>query len=390
MTLFLLGNHATPPGLGLPDYTISVIFQGSKLVVIFTEMKIDYLVIGQGISGSFLCHELGKAGLSFIVIDEFRPQSASRIASGIINPVTGRRIVKTWMIDELLPFAWNAYKTLEDLLGVECIRETTSIDFFPTPQMRLAFLDRLQEEPQYISLPADENSWYHLLNYNFGYGIIHPCHLVNLQELLPAWRKSFLAKGLLRETRFEPDQVVLTSTGIEYQNIFAGKIIFCDGISSQENNWFKNLPFAANKGEVLIVEIKELPPGTILKRGISIVPWKEDLFWVGSSHEWQFENDQPTDLFRQKTEAQLKSFLKLPFKIIDHWASIRPATLERRPFIGFHPLHPQIGIFNGMGTKGCSLAPYFARQLVQHLTNKTALLPDVNIERFKRVLSLNR
>src|SRR5436189_5620437 len=106
-------------------------------------MKTDYLIIGQGISGSFLCHELEKAGLSFLVIDEYRPYSASRIASGIINPVTGRRIVKTWMIDELLPFAWEAYKTLGNFLAVECISKTSSLDFFPSPQMRLAFLARL-------------------------------------------------------------------------------------------------------------------------------------------------------------------------------------------------------------------------------------------------------
>ncbi len=353
-------------------------------------MNIDFLIIGQGISGSFLCHELTKAGSSFIVIDEFNPFSASRVASGIINPITGRRIVKTWMIDELMPFAWDAYKNLGKILGVKCIIETENVDFFPTPQMRLAFLDRLREDPQYISLPSDEYNWLPMLNYDFGYGIVQPCYLVNLQELLPAYRKLLLKKGCLLEEHFDPAQLTITATGIRYKDIFASKIILCDGIESQENKWFKNLPFAPNKGEVLVAEIPGLPGNNIFKKAISIVPWKENLFWVGSSHEWQFENDQPTAFFRQKTEAQLRSFCKLPFKIIDHWASIRPATLERRPFIGFHPLHPGIGIFNGMGTKGCSLAPYFAHQLVEHLTNKADLLPEANIERFKKMLSLSR
>jgi glycine/D-amino acid oxidase-like deaminating enzyme len=349
-------------------------------------MKIDYLIIGQGISGSFLCHELEKAGLSFIVIDEIKQHSASRIASGIINPVTGRRIVKTWMIEELMPFAWEAYKSIGNSLGIECITKTTDINFFPTPQMRLAFLDRIQEDPQYLSLPANSNDWYHILNYDFGYGIIDPCYLVSLQQLLPAFRKSLLGKNILREEYFDPKHLIVTSTGIQYRDILAGKIIFCDGIESQENRWFKNLPFAPNKGEVLIMEIKGLPASSIFKKGLSIVPWKDDLFWVGSSHEWQFENTQPTTAFRQKTEAQLKQFLKIPFTIMDHWAAIRPATLERRPFIGFHPRHPQISIFNGMGTKGCSLAPYFAKQLAGYLTNKNNLSPEVNVNRFRKVL----
>ncbi len=350
-------------------------------------MNIDYLIIGQGISGSFLCHELEKAGLSFIVIDEMKQHTASRIASGIINPVTGRRIVKTWMIDELMPFAWEAYKSLGSNLGIECITKTTTIDFFPTPQMRLAFLDKIQEDPQYLRLPTDSNDWYSVLNYDFGYGIIDPCFLVNLQQLLPAFRQSLLHKNILREGCFDSEKLIITPAGIEYEDIFASKIIFCDGIKSQDNRWFKNLPFAPNKGEVLIVKVKDFPFHNIFKKGLSMVPWKEDLFWVGSSHEWQFENDQPTTAFRQKTEAQLKHFLKVPFTVMDHWSAIRPATLERRPFIGFHPQYPQIGIFNGMGTKGCSLAPYFAKKLVDHLTDKTALLQEVTVERFRKVLA---
>jgi glycine/D-amino acid oxidase-like deaminating enzyme len=350
-------------------------------------MKIEYLIIGQGISGTFLCHELKKAGLSFLVIDEINQYSASRIASGIINPVTGRRIVKTWMIDQLMPVAWEAYKSIGNILGIDCISQISNIDFFPTPQMRLAFLDRIHEDSTYLSLPDDSNDWYPILNYDFGYGVIDPCYLVDLQELLPAFREHLLNKNILREEHFDLSHLIITSHNIQYKDLVADKIIFCDGIASHDSRWFKNLPFAPNKGEVLIVEAKELPSKNIFKKGISVVPWKENLFWVGSSHEWQFENNQPTTAFRQKTEAQLKSFLKIPFAVMDHWAAVRPATLERRPFIGFHPQYSRIGIFNGMGTKGCSLAPYFARQLVAFLTNKNELSAEVNVERFRRVLS---
>jgi hypothetical protein len=166
-------------------------------------MTIDYLIIGQGISGSFLCHELQKTGVPFLVIDDPKPQSASRIASGIINPVTGRRIVKTWMIDELMPFAWNAYQNINNILGINCITLINNIDFFPTPQMRLAFLDRLQEDPQYLALPSDNTDWLTLLHYDFGYGIINPCYLVNLQRLLDASRKYLHDKNVLREAPFD-------------------------------------------------------------------------------------------------------------------------------------------------------------------------------------------
>ena len=51
---------------------------------------------------------------------------------------------------------------------------------------------------------------------------------------------------------------------------------------------------------------------------------------------------------------------------------MRPAAVERRPFVGVHSLYNQIAILNGMGSKGCSLAPWFAKELASNLiSNKT-------------------
>jgi len=111
------------------------------------------------------------------------------------------------------------------------------------------------------------------------------------------------------------------------------------------------------------------------------------LHWIGSNYLWEFENDQPTEQFRKQVEALLKNWLNVPFKIVDHKASVRPANIERRPFVGFHPTHKNIGILNGMGTKGCSLAPYFARQLVDNLINEKEILPEADIKSFSNILS---
>src|SRR5260221_11187887 len=119
-------------------------------------MQTDVLIIGQGICGTFLSWWLEKAGLSWLMIDEQRPFTASKAAAGLINPVTGRRIVTTWMIDELLPFARGAYRQMGEMLGIPCMEQTSLVDFFPTAQMRLAFLKRYEEDPSYLQLPADE------------------------------------------------------------------------------------------------------------------------------------------------------------------------------------------------------------------------------------------
>jgi glycine/D-amino acid oxidase-like deaminating enzyme len=353
-------------------------------------MQIEYLIIGQGISGTFLSYYLQKEKKTFLVIDNNYPGSASRIAAGIINPVTGRRIVKTWMIDELIPFIKNAYTRLGSDLGFTSYSETQIIDFFPTLQMQNAFHERKNEDDTYLHEPVEKNNFRDFFNYNFGYGIVSPVFVIQLEKIVPAWRKHLMVNNQLLEEEFDFTNLKTGKDEIIYKDISAAKIIFCDGAAAAgfTNPFFRLLPFALNKGETLLIEATGLPETSVFKKGMMICPYAEkDLFWVGSNYLWKYNDWLPSKAFREQAELHLRNWLKLPFKIIEHKASFRPATLERRPFVGMHPLYPNLGILNGMGTKGCSLAPFFAKQLVDHLIYKKEILPEADIRRFNRILS---
>ena len=110
---------------------------------------VDVLIVGQGLAGTWLSFWLYKAGVSFKIIDQINPDSASLRAAGLINPVTGRRLVTTWMIDELMPFSNNAYREIENFLDEIFINETSVIDLFPTVQMLQAFQKRYEEDPDF-------------------------------------------------------------------------------------------------------------------------------------------------------------------------------------------------------------------------------------------------
>jgi len=350
-------------------------------------MVVDYLIIGQGISGTWLSYYLEKANKSFIVIDNDQPNSASRVAAGIINPVTGRRIVKTWMIDELLSFLVPAYTELGNELNIKAIEKKSLIDFHPTPQMKIAFDERVKENADLLFHPKDQWQYQDIFNYDFGFGKVDPCYVVNLKEILPAWRKKLLLNKQLLEEGFEPNELKQTDAEISYKSIKAEKIIFCDGIHSSQNPFFKNLPFALNKGEALLIESPGIPSTHIFKKGMMLTSIQKDFFWLGSNYLWEFPDDQPTEQFRKQAELLLRSWFKVPFKIVDHKASVRPANIERRPFVGFHPTYKNIGILNGMGTKGCSLAPYFAKQLTDHLIGENEILAEADIKRFTKILT---
>jgi glycine/D-amino acid oxidase-like deaminating enzyme len=350
-------------------------------------MVVDYLIIGQGISGTWLSYYLQKANKSFIVIDNAQPNSASRVAAGIINPLTGRRIVKTWMIDELLSFLIPAYEELGNELNIKAIEKKSLIDFHPTPQMKIAFDERVKENADLLFHPDDQWQYQNIFNYELGFGEVDPCYVVNLKEILPAWRKKLLSNSQLLEEDFEITELKQADAGINYKNIKAEKIFFCDGIHSSQNPFFKNLPFALNKGEAILIEAPGIPSTHIFKKGMMLTSIQKDLFWLGSNYLWEFPDDQPTEQFRKQTELLVRSWLKVPFKIVGHKASVRPANIERRPFVGFHPTYKNVGILNGMGTKGCSLAPFFAKQLTDHLNSGNEILAEADIKRFTKILT---
>lgn len=351
-------------------------------------MNIDVLIIGQGICGSFLSWYLQQEGKSFLVIDNNDSNAASRIAAGIINPVTGRRLVTVWMVDQVQPFAWKAYQEIGHELGITAIFQKSIIDFFPNPFMRESFLQKIAGGDPYVHSYPEQNHFNPFFNYELGCGEIKPVYVASPEQLLPAWRQELIKKKLLLEENFDNRLLQVEPDKIHYRDITAAKIIFCDGASSFENPFFKQLPFAPNKGEALVVSIPGLPAGHIYKKSMMMTPMTEkDLFWVGASYIWDFDHAGPTQEFREKTEQVLKEWLKIPFQIVEHRAGLRPATLERRPFVGFHPVQPAVGILNGMGTKGYSLAPFFARQLVSHLCYGEIIAPDANVSRFRKILT---
>lgn len=351
-------------------------------------MQVDVLIVGQGISGTMLSWFLYKEGKSFLVLDDAAENAASNVAAGVINPVTGRRFLTTWMAEELLAFSKVAYTGIQTYLNNTFFYPKSIIDFFPSPQMRDAFVDRMRENDTYMHAFPDQNLFNPFFQYEAGCGEIKPAYTVHLQGLLTAWQKKLQELQALRQESFMLEELQATPENIRYRDITAEKIVFCNGIAAAGNPWFSRLPFSLNKGESLVIACKKLPRDHIFKKGMMLVPLpQDDLFWLGSNYQWDFEDAAPSETFYKAAKALLQQWLKKPYEIVAHKAAVRPATVERRPFVGFHPLMPSIGILNGLGTKGTSLAPFFAHQLVQHLVHGLPLAPEADVRRFSRILT---
>jgi glycine/D-amino acid oxidase-like deaminating enzyme len=349
-------------------------------------MVVDCIIVGQGICGTLLSRELTLAGKTVLTVDLPDKYASGKAASGMMNPVTGMRMAKAWMADELLPVARQVYQQVATELNCSLLQTTGIIDFHRTADEKKLFYERMQQYTGYLA-PEDEKLWLPYFHAPYGIGRVTQGMLVNMKLLQQKYREQLANTGRLLEEQFDLQHCTTENGRIQYKDIAALYLIFCDGPAVMNNPWFRQLPFSLNKGEALIADIPGLPRGEVFKSDIKITPWEQDLFWVGTSFDWNYTTPEPSAAFRTATELAMKHWLKLPFTIQGHLSGIRPATVGQKPVVGMHPQHRQIGIFNGMGSKGCTQAPYFARQLAAHVVNGTPIHPEASINRFSRILA---
>jgi glycine oxidase len=348
-------------------------------------IQTDYIIVGQGLAGTLLALNLLSAGQKVLIIDNNTEGASSKIAAGVINPITGRRIVKSWRIDEFLPFAVETYRDIENQHNINIFNDYAVLRTFKNAADENEWLLRSQwdEYKLFCAFKADPSVFEKKIKPFFGYGEIQKSAQIDLPYLIDFFQKKWLSEGVLIHDVIDYEALILNDGQITYKGFEASNIIFCEGARGVKNTFFDWLPFNIDKGELLIVRIPNAGFNKIFKNNISIVPLREnDLYWVGATNEWNSSNDLPSESKKQLIINELQEILTIPFEIIDHKAAFRPTVKDRRPFIGFHPVFSQLVIFNGFGTKGASLIPFWANHLVKVLIDDMALDKEVNINRF--------
>jgi glycine/D-amino acid oxidase-like deaminating enzyme len=344
-------------------------------------MKVDHLIIGQGIAGSMMAHFLLRQGRKIMVVDAFNPNSSSQIAAGIVNPVTGHRMVKSWMIDELLPFAKKKYRELEEELKTRFFFEQDIYKLFPATEERKIW-ERKQgnsEFDEYLGEIVEEVDRHVLSPY--GAGIIKKGCWMDVPLFIKKYRELLKEKGCLLEETLQADSIGI-SEKISYKHMEASSVIYCEGYHAHRNPLFDFVPFSIAKGEQFLVHAPDLNLNKILNRNIFILPKGNDLYSVGSTFVWDDLEESVTDSGREEIITRLQKIISCPYKIVEEKAGIRPTIKDRRPVIGNHPVLPNVFIFNGMGTKGVSLAPYFAHHFAADLSGQSCLPHEVSAKRF--------
>lgn len=345
-----------------------------------------YIIIGQGLAGTILAQTFLKQGKSVMLIDEPSLSKASKIAAGLYNPVVFKRLVKSWMADELIPCMDDFYSDSEKLLKANFYFKKQIVRLFAEEQEKILWLKKTEEPVgKYLSKILEEDFLMDVIHNPLGSSEVLDAGNLDTRLFLDAFRNYFIENKMLLEEKFDYDLLRISKNFVTYKNITADKIIFCEGFKTTKNPYFSWLPFKLTKGEIITIKLlKDTRFGfdKVINKAVFILPIGNNTYKVGATYEWNDLNETPTEKGKSDLVEKLQKVLKLPFEIIDHQAGIRPTVNDRRPLIGLHPQHPALGVFNGMGTKGVMLAPYFAKHFFDFLETNIPLEKEVNIGRF--------
>ena len=344
----------------------------------------DYLIIGHGLAGAILSQRLLARDKKILVVDQPKLNQSSSIAAGIFNPITGRKMFKTWKADEFFPELVQTYSWLEKKLDTEF--------FHPIGVYRPYFAIEDQNDweakksdekfTNYISKTITSNFSAHQLHDPYGGLFLKPAGYVNINSLLKANKNYLIDKGSYQEIMFYEHELKDHSSHFSFGDLEFNNVIFCNGIMAQESNWFNWLPFHPVKGEILDISMKKRPE-TIYNRGVFILPFSKDKIKVGSTYQHKFENIEPTKAGQNELIEKLEGLLNESYEMRGIRAGIRPATKDRRPFIGKHPDNEHIYIFNGFGSKGVSLIPECSRLFTSYLLDGEELNEEIDIKRYQ-------
>ncbi|MCB9360402.1 MAG: FAD-dependent oxidoreductase [Flavobacteriales bacterium] len=348
--------------------------------------KVDYIIVGQGLAGSVLAYQLLENKQTVLVIDEEKENTSSRVAAGLCNPVVFKRLTKSWLVDDVLANAKSFYQQQEKLLGEQFYFDIPIYKLF-VDEKEANFWKQKSNEPQlfdWINHKIEHPFNQTYLDHKFGAAKTLQSGYLQTAKWLNHFREFLKKSNCFLSSTFDYSKIDFKKDSVIWNGYEAKQIIFCEGYQSIYNPYFKWLPFKLTKGEVLTVKFETLKLDAAINKGVFILPYNNN-YKLGATYNWSDLNEETSQKGKDELIKKATKFIKDNIEVIEHKAGVRPTVSDRRPLIGVHPQYKQLGVFNGLGTKGVMLAPYFAQKLVNCLLNNEQLPEEVNINRFKIV-----
>ena len=346
--------------------------------------KSNQIIVGWGLAGATLAWQMYFRKQSFKVYDS-TVNTTTRAAAGIVNPIVFKRLTQSWNATKLIPYAASFYAEIETILNQKIIYKKNIYKVFnsfedennwATKQNDINFKPYL--------LPLDK----HIVNQvsaPYGFGVVKTFGNLNTSDFLS------LSKQFFKNIGFEFIEKKLNYNSLSlkektYEGESYNSIYFCEGSEISKNPLLNYLPLKPTHGEIITIRTSQFEFEHVLNKNMFVMHIKDNIYKVGATINWDISTPLTTENGKSELIQRLRAFTSFDFEVIDHQAGVRPTVKDRRPLIGKHPLYPGINIFNGLGTKGVMIAPYYANQLLDYIDGICDLDNEVNISRYEKFL----
>lgn len=348
---------------------------------------LDYIIVGSGLAGIAFSEFVSNHNKSFVVINN-QSQNSSNIAGGLYNPVILKRFSEVWQAQEQLDLLYSFYGNIEKKLEVKLDYKLPLLRKFYSVEEQNNWFSA-SDKPnlsKFLSTDLVTKKWDAIDSaYNFG-EVLHSGYL-DTALLLEEYKKHLIELNCYQEETFDYSQLITNTEYVEYKNIKAKHIVFAEGFGMLLNPFFSKLPLDGTKGELLLIKAPNLNLDVIVKSSIFIIPLGNDLYKVGATYNWEDKTNVPTQAAKKELVDNLSELINCDFEIIEHYAGVRPTVKDRRPLVGSHPIHKNIHVLNGLGTRGVMLAPAMALALFNNIENDIPLDANIDIKRIKNFVS---
>lgn len=336
------------------------------------------LIVGQGLAGSSLAWRLVHREVDCLVVDRPVGETASRVAAGLVNPLTGRKVRPEWRQAECLPEADAYYTETERELGGSWWQKTPIWRELVGEEQEEIWKER-QSDPESCSYAGPVLPWPEgwqgegRAAYTRGSAVLHAEALVNAQR---AWLE---ARGLFREGEVAPEEIERQGDDFVWQGERFTHIVWCTGYEVASRLQLPALESRLSKGTIVDIELPGLAwHAGILHFGHWLVHWG-GVWRLGATYAWSWEDPGVAEETAvQELLYSLRQRYAGEIGVVRARAAVRPIIRYSQPVAGPLPGMPGHYVFSGLGSRGVTTSPWVSQLLANHFINGTVMPDDVD------------
>jgi len=331
----------------------------------------DTIIVGAGLAGCNMAVNLHLAGEKVLLIGHPQGDRCSSIAAGLMNPIVPKGVRSTWQRDEIFESLPSYYKNLEQILNTSFFEQRDLFQLMANESTNL--------EWSKASELATNEGWVSRVNESCFR--INNVYRLDVPLFVKASKDFFGNLELYIEEDFDYSQIVCADP-ISYKELKAKKILFCEGADMINNPFFNYLPLRQASGVIGEYRLKHgQHTDAIIRNKKWNIPTKNGTYLSGSTFSNNDYSIEPTEEEKEELENDLIKWTE-SFELLKLRKGLRPTSGDRRPILGNHQRYMNLFVFNGLGSKGCSLSAYLCPKLTQYMVADKPLPEEVHVKRF--------